>query len=74
MKIRIARPEGYEFTHRVTGHHHFPQGDYAVPDQMPADIARACLNSGIGAEIADTAKRETKTKKKRRSTKAGKGR
>ena len=50
MVVRIARSEGWETSPRGV-HYFFPQGDYTVPDQMPDDIARRCLNSGIGIEV-----------------------
>ena len=75
--IRITREQGYDITDRVTGYHQFPPGDYRVPDQMPANIARQCVASGCGVELKKPADRETKAKprkKKRRSTAAGKKR
>ncbi len=75
--IRIARPEGYQVSPRGV-HAFFPQGDYKVPEEMSADIARRCLESGIGREIrSKDSKPETKrrpAKKKRSKTGTGKKR
>ena len=72
--IRIARTEGYEISPRgVT--QFYPQGDYSIPDQMPPDTARRCLDSGIGVAIRGKGELENKlapapsqSKKKKRST------
>lgn len=65
--VRVARSEGYEVAPRGV-RQFYPQGDYKVPDEMPADIARRCLESGIGTAIRTKAtKPETKTRKKKPS-------
>lgn len=71
--IRIVRREGWSCS-PLGVFTHYPQGDYQVPDDMPPELARRCLNSGIG--IAVQKKRETKAgparKKKHSATKTGK--
>ena len=49
-KIRIAREKGWGVSPRGV-YHFFPQGDYAVPEDMRPDIARRALQSGIGTRI-----------------------
>jgi len=67
--IRIARSEGYEISPRGV-RSFYPAGDYKVPGDMPPEIARRCLESGIGQEVQTKAdKPENKLQKKANSTK-----
>lgn len=52
MQIKIERPEGYEVAPRGVAHF-FPAGTYSVPGDMSVEIARRCVASGVGKEIAD---------------------
>ena len=75
--VRIARSEGYSVSPRGV-HLHFPQGDYRVPDDMPADVARRAIESGIGTEVRtkdtkpETKRRAPRKKKRALSAKGGK--
>ena len=66
LTVRIARRAGYEVSPRGV-RHFYPAGDYQVPTDMPLDIARRCLESGVGKEVRTKAsKPENKLIKKKR--------
>jgi hypothetical protein len=46
----------------------FPAGDYKVPDDMSPEVARRCVEAGIGKDVRTKAtKPENKLVKKKRS-------
>lgn len=72
--IRIARRQGVKLAPGGVAVH-YPQGDYKVPDEMPAADAEKILRFGVGLPIrtADTKldTKKSKPKRKRSPRKAG---